>query len=148
MEAAEVFSMLQRAQKTTVLWALVIVCLFTTATGCNWWLRITEVTGTVRMNDKPVSGVQVVFEPLTPGLPRSIAVTNQDGGYRLGRQGPGKNPGAVAGRYRVEVMSDTERKDPIVIPPEYNLKSNLEFEVVPGKANVFDIAISSTETAR
>lgn len=121
-------------------WAFVWLCL-ASATGCNWWLRITEVTGTVKVDGKPASGVQLVFDPLAKDRPRAFASTNKDGFYKLGRQGPGANSGAAAGKYRVQVMSDTEREDPVVIPPEFNVKSTLEFEVVPGKANVFDINI-------
>lgn len=143
MEAVDLIHPLRMPRGLTRRYALLSICLLATMTGCNWWLRITEVTGTVRIDDKPASGVQVVFEPLGPNLPRSIAITNRDGGYRLGRQGPGKKSGAAAGRYRVEVMSDTEREDPVLIPPEFNVKSTLEFEVVPGKTNTFDIDISS-----
>lgn len=124
--------------------ALVCLCLLVATVGCNWWLRITEVHGTVRVDGKPAAGVQIVFEPLAKDRPRAVARTNQDGFYTLGRQGPGRNSGAAAGRYHVRVMSDTEREDPIVIPPEFNVKSTLEFEVVPGKTNVFDIDIPKT----
>lgn len=123
-----------------------LVCLFLlgVATGCNWWLRITEVQGTVRVKGAPAAGVQVVFEPIDKDLPRAVARTNNEGVYRLGRQGPGSNSGAAAGRYRVQVMSDTEREEPVVIPPEFNASSTLEFAVVPGKTNVFDIDIPGT----
>lgn len=124
-------------------WASACLCLALSANGCNWWLRITEVNGIVRVDGKPASGVQLVFEPLLKDRPRAIARTNKEGFYTLGRQGPGAQSGAAAGRYTVKVMSDTEREDPIVIPPEYNVKSTLEFEVVPGKTNTFDIDISS-----
>lgn len=124
-------------------WASACVCLLISVTGCGWWLRITEVNGTVRLDGKPATGVQLVFEPLIKDLPRAIARTNKQGSYTLGRQGPGAKSGAAAGVYRVKVMSDTERDDPIVIPPEYNVKSTLEFKVVPGKKNTFDIDITT-----
>lgn len=123
---------------------LVGLGLLTVGAGCNWWLRITEVQGTVRVKGAPAAGVQVVFEPLAEDLPRAVARTNNEGVYRLGRQGPGRNSGAAAGRYRVQVLSDTEREEPIVIPPEFNASSTLEFAVVPGKTNVFDIDIPGT----
>jgi len=124
-------------------WASACLCLALSAAGCNWWLRITEVNGTVRVDGKPTAGIQVVFEPLVKDLPRAIARTNKEGSYTLGRQGPGTKSGAAAGKYRVKVMSDTEREDPVVVPPEYNVKSTLEFEVVPGRVNVFDIDIKT-----
>lgn len=111
--------------------------------GCNWWLRITEVGGTVRVDGKPASGVIVVFEPLARNRPRAIAQTNSKGVYRLGRQGPGDKSGAASGKYRVQLTSDTEREGAVMIPAEYNRDSKLEFEVIPGRANVFDIDVKT-----
>ena len=111
------------------------------AAGCGWWLRITEVHGTVRVAGKPAPRVQIVFEPLAKDRPRAVASTNKDGFYRLGRQGPGRNSGAAAGRYTVQLLSDNDGGDAVVIPPEFNVKSTLVFEVIPGKTNVLDIDV-------
>lgn len=113
------------------------------AGGCNWWLRITEVGGTVRVDGRPAAGVTLVFEPLAPNRPRAIAQTGRDGTYRLGRQGPGNRSGAASGRYRVRLTADTERPGAVMIPAEYNVNSTLEFEVVPGKPNVFDVDVTT-----
>jgi len=119
--------------------ALVVTCVLS---GCgDWWLRITEVSGTIRIDGKPARGVQVVFQPLDASRPRAIAQTDKNGGYRLGRQGPGNRQGAASGRYRVQLFTDTDGPNPVLIPAEYNVKSSLEFEVVPGKANVFDVDV-------
>ncbi len=113
------------------------------AAGCNWWLRITEVSGKVTVDGQPASGIQLVFDPVDPSRPRALARTGQDGTFRLGRQGPGDRSGAAAGSYVVRVMSDSDGEEGIRIPPEYNVRSTLEFEVVPGKENVFEIDIET-----
>lgn len=112
--------------------------------GCDWWLRITEVSGTVLVDGKPAEGIQLVFQPLATNRPRAFAQTRKDGAYRLGRQGPGDKIGAAAGVYRVQVLSDSESPNPVAIPPEYNVNTTLEFEVVPGKKNVFDIDVKTS----
>jgi hypothetical protein len=112
--------------------------------GCgDWWLRITEVSGMVRIDGKPTGGVQVVFQPLDASRPRAIAQTDKEGRYRLGRQGPGNRQGAASGAYRVQLYTDTDGPNPVLIPAEYNTNSTLEFEVIPGQANVFDIDVQT-----
>jgi hypothetical protein len=114
------------------------------ASGCgDWWLRITEVSGTIRVDGKPAKGVQVVFQPVDTSRPRALAQTNNDGVFVLGRQGPGNRQGAASGKYKVLLLTDTDGPDPILIPPEYNVKSTLEFEVIPGKSNVFDVDVKT-----
>ena len=114
------------------------------AGGCgDWWLRITEVSGTVRIDGKPAGGVQVVFQPVDASRPRAIAQTDKDGRYRLGRQGPGNRQGAASGAYRVQLFTDTDGPNPVLIPAEFNTNSTLEFEVIPGRANVFDVDVQA-----
>ena len=116
---------------------LVAVC------GCGWWLRITEVSGTVRVDGQPAKGVRLVFEPVNKSIPRAMALTDKDGRYRLGRQGSADKMGAAAGKYDVRVMSDSEVENSVAIPAEYSTKSMLQFDVIPGKANVFDIDVKT-----
>jgi hypothetical protein len=111
--------------------------------GCDRWLRITEVSGTVLVDGKPAEGVQLVFQPVAKNRPRAFAQTGKDGTYRLGRQGPGDKSGAASGEYRVQVLSDSESPNPIAIPAEYNVNTTLEFKVMPGKKNVFDIDVKT-----
>lgn len=123
---------------------LALVPLLLAAPGCgDWWLRITEVSGTVRIDGKPARGVQVVFQPLDASRPRAIAQTDTEGRYRLGRQGPGNRQGAASGAYRVQLFTDTDGPNPVLIPAEYSTNSNLEFTVVPGQANVFDVDVQT-----
>jgi len=111
--------------------------------GCSWWLRITEVSGSVKVDGQPAGGVQLVFDPLDTSRPRALARTAADGSFQLGRQGPGDRSGAAAGTYIVRVTSDNDGGDGFRIPPEYNVRSTLEFDVVPGQANVFEIDVTT-----
>lgn len=123
---------------------LALVPLLLAIPGCgDWWLRITEVSGTVRIDGKPAGGVQVVFQPSDASRPRAIAQTDKEGRYRLGRQGPGNRQGAASGKYRVQLFTDTDGPNPVLIPAEYNTSSTLVFEVIPGQANVFDVDIQT-----
>lgn len=115
--------------------------------GCGWWLRITEVSGTVTVDGKPAGAVQLVFDPLDKSRPRAMALTGPDGSFRLGRQGPGDKSGAAAGKYIVRVMSDNDGGEGFTIPARYNRQSALEFDVVPGQANVFEIDIDTKPDA-
>ena len=123
--------------------AAAAVVILAVVAGCGWWLRITEVAGTVTVDGKPAAGVQLVFDPVEASRPRAFARTDSDGRFRLGRQGPGDRSGAAAGKYLVRVMSDSDGEEGVVIPPQYNVRSTLEFEVVPGKENIFEIDIET-----
>jgi len=121
---------------------ILLACL--AATGCgDWWLRITQVSGTIRVDGKPTRGIQVVFQPVDASRPRALARTDKDGVFHLGRQGPGNRQGAASGKYKVLLLIDTDGEGGAVIPPEYNVKSTLEFDVIPGKANVFDVDVKT-----
>lgn len=109
--------------------------------GCG--LRITEVSGTVRIDGKPAKGLQVVFQPEKEGLPRALATTDAQGAYRLVRQGPGNKTGAAAGRYRVRLAADNDDPAAPRIPDRYNAKSDLTYEVKAGAANTFDIDVTT-----
>lgn len=111
--------------------------------GCGWWLRVTEVSGTVTANGKPIKGLRVVFEPEARERPRALATTDADGRYTLARLGPGNKIGAVQGRYIVKLLADDEDADALKIPAEYGAASTLNFEVVAGKPNVFDIDLKT-----
>jgi len=74
---------------------------------------------------------------------RSTPQTDKEGVFRLGRQGPGNRQGAASGKYRVQLLTDTDSPNAVIIPPEYNVKSTLEFDVIPGKANVLDVDVKT-----
>lgn len=70
-----------------------------------------------------------------------MADTDGNGIYQLYRQGPGTKQGAAAGLYTVKVMSDANDGTAIVVPPEYNTRSEMTCEVQAGRLNTFDINI-------
>jgi hypothetical protein len=43
----------------------------------------------------------------------------------------------------VQLLTDTDSPNAVIIPPEYNVKSTLEFDVIPGKANVLDVDVKT-----
>jgi hypothetical protein len=109
------------------------------AAGCG--PRVTEVSGTVTADGMPLARARVIFAPRAESQPAAMAYTDEQGGYRLYRQGPGSRGGAVVGKYTVKVMSDAEHPLPLEIPPEYNSRSEIIREVKAGQSNVFDIDI-------
>lgn len=124
-----------------VAWCIALTSLAAVIAGCG--LRITEVSGTVRVDGKPTKGLQVVFQPEKEGLPRAMATTDAEGRYRLVRQGPGAPSGAAAGRYIVRVSADSEDPNAPRIPDRYGAKSDLTYEVKAGTSNTFDVDIST-----
>jgi len=113
--------------------------------GCGGKYDTCPVSGKVTLNDgTPVDGVQVTFECRQPAL-TAVAVTDQDGNYRLGTVEAGD--GAPAGNYRVTVVELPDEKDPDNPPPprihgKYRsfTRSGLEFTVKKGR-NTFEIQL-------
>lgn len=119
---------------------LVIVASLLAGGGCR---RIVEVTGTVMVDGKPAKGVVVMFDPASPGDPRGVASTDENGGYRLRRLGPGSKPGVFTGRYTVKVMSDMDNPSAGKIPVKYLRNSQLVSDVTGPSPHVYDIEIST-----
>jgi hypothetical protein len=68
------------------------------AVGCGG-PGLAPVTGTVKLNGKPLANVQVEFWP-TDASPRSTGATDDAGQYTLTTDGTAK-PGAVVGKHKV-----------------------------------------------
>lgn len=111
-----------------------------TAGGCR---RVMEVSGTVQVDGKPGGGIVVMFDPVEPDLPRGVATTDKQGGYVLRRLGPGNKTGVLTGKYAVKLMADIDDPTAAKIPPKYFRGTDLEYEVVSGKENVYDIEVST-----
>ncbi len=118
-----------------------------------------QVSGTITLDKKPLSGVAVVFQP-DGGRPAS-GTTDAEGRYELTYIG--QTRGTKVGHNRVEIASSEEgeedadepegdvdslqAKQPVnssrpSIPARYNTKSELEADVKPGK-NTFDFDLES-----
>jgi hypothetical protein len=108
--------------------------------GCQ---RIVDVTGSVRVDGKPTKGLIVMFDPATQDMPRGVAMTDENGAYKLRRLGPGSKPGVPAGAYTVKVMSDMDNPGAGRIPDKYFRNSQLTREVRGPSPHVYDIEIST-----
>src|SRR5438128_12131871 len=69
------------------------------ALGCSGGPRPAEVTGTVRLNGKPLANVMVEFNPDAPTGVRSTGTTDEHGRYELVCDD--QQPGALVGPHRV-----------------------------------------------
>jgi hypothetical protein len=103
------------------------------------------VSGTVKLDGKPLANASVTFQPLGEGNlnpgPGSYGVTNDKGEYTLAISP--RAQGAIVGKHRVEIScliddgqdkpgEDRRTKQKDRVPPQYNIKSTLTFEVKPG----------------
>jgi hypothetical protein len=104
------------------------------AVGCSG-RGFAEVTGTVRVDGKPVQGAFVTFTPDEPGIQRGVGSTNAEGRYRVIR--PGSRFGAAIGANTVSVTGGDQGRS---LPESVSAESTLKFEVKSGR-NVFDIDI-------
>ncbi len=119
-------------------------------TGCGGGPKYAAVSGRVTLNNQPLEGVSVDFQPVAgakdgdPG-PGSTGKTDKDGRYTLRSQLDPSRAGAVVGRHQVRVWApegaqdadaDGSRKGKKggrpVIPGRYHVNSELTFDVPPG----------------
>jgi hypothetical protein len=121
-----------------------LLCGVVLALGCGG-LKTAPVSGTVKMDGKPLPNASVTFQPLGEGNmnpgPGSYAKTNENGEYSLAVDPSTR--GAVPGKHRVEIScliddgqdkpgEDRHTKQKDRVPPQYNIRSTLTFEVKPG----------------
>lgn len=114
---------------------IAVVCLGA-ASGCGG-RGFAEVTGTILIDGKPLSGALVTFTPEGPDAVRGVGSTNDQGRYRVVR--PGSKIGAMVGVNRVSVTGGDAGR---ALPAQYNTQSTLTCDVKPG-SNVFDIEITT-----
>jgi hypothetical protein len=111
--------------------------------GCGGGLS--EVTGTVTLDGRPVRGLEVRFEPKDPAIgTTAIGYTQADGTYRL--HYPGDKTGAPAGEYTVHISGGESGGEddmpPVRVARKYNSASELSATVKPG-SNTFDFEVTS-----
>src|SRR5688572_21249891 len=71
-------------------------------TGCGG-PTLVPVSGTVTLDDRPLAGAHVTFEPVEGGLELvSTGVTDEAGKYSLSC---GEEPGAIPGTHRVQLTT-------------------------------------------
>lgn len=137
---------------------LFLTLLILTLPGCGGDGKLAPVSGTVKLNGKPVAGVEVMFQPVAgesvndPG-PAAVGLTDADGHYTAKVIGEDKS-GATVGKNRVmfsghaaaEDFSEdgTKRGKPAVaIPARYSLDSKVFFDVPPKGAAAADFELKS-----
>jgi hypothetical protein len=110
---------------------LAIVALF----GCDRGPQLGAVSGRVTLDDEPLAGAVVMYEPIGGGPP-SHAETDESGQYEL-IFSAGK-PGATVGRHTVTVQTKRFHIPDSVerVPAKYNLETQLEEEVVAGQQTI------------
>ncbi len=115
-----------------------------------------DVSGTITLNGQPLQGAAGIFFDPGPNA-KGAGGTGQilSGKYLLTMQ-DGVKPGKYTVRISCTATFDkktgelatpnTKFEDEFntaIIPPEFNEKSNIEFEVVQGKKNIFDYDIKT-----
>ena len=122
---------------------LLVAALSLGISGCGSGSGVAPVTGKVTLDGKPLANAHIAFQPIA-GAKRNVGVgsyatTDGEGRYQL-KTSDKDQPGAVIGQHRVEINLRVESDDrdprtrpaPKVLPPRYNLQSELQFEVKSG----------------
>ncbi|MCA9038024.1 MAG: carboxypeptidase regulatory-like domain-containing protein [Planctomycetaceae bacterium] len=127
---------------------LLISMAFVSGCGRSGLPELADVSGTIRLDNKPVPNASVVFIPQN-GRPSS-GVTDSDGHYSLMYNDD--VAGVVLGTCRVLISTGTAPNEdsdgntspgnPETIPMEYNVQSTLSFEVRNGD-NTADFSLTS-----
>jgi hypothetical protein len=133
--------------------AVLLAALLPALAGCGA-SGVAPVAGRVTVNGKPLANATVTFAPVaTPGNPEpgsgSYGHTDADGRYTL-RLVDREAAGAVVGRHKVQVVlrddADTAADRPKSavrqLPPKYNAKTALEFDVPAGGTAAADFDLS------
>jgi hypothetical protein len=127
--------------------------------GCGGNEKLAPVSGTVKLNGKPVADVEVIFQPVAgeavnaPG-PAAFGVTDAEGHYKLKVVGEdkagatiGKNQVRFSGRASAADFSEdgTKRGKPAVsIPARYSGgDSKIEFDVPPKGSTAANFELKS-----
>lgn len=119
--------------------ALVLFALAITGCGRSDLPELGRVEGTVTLDGKPLPNAVVGFYPLSGGR-QALAIIDQEGHYDL--TFVDGVSGAKTGMNEVTVFWPDGSTPTAKIPAKYDKKSELQFEVKPGK-NTFDIPMVS-----
>jgi hypothetical protein len=123
-------------------WLLVLLLV-----GCRRGPQLAPVSGTVKLDGKPLALAEVTFQPENHSR-ASHGVADASGHYvlRYNRD----EMGALVGQHSVQIRSATEvtlpngkfELRPQLVPPRYNSQTELRREVKAG-SNEFDFELSS-----
>jgi hypothetical protein len=114
-------------------------------------LGLVEVSGTVTLDDVPVSGVTVMFRSQTPGEGYSYGTTDENGHYSL--QFNSEKSGVTPGEKKVWIVSAPQGEDAVPgegqkaptekIPAKYHRETTLTATVVEKKSQTFHFDLKS-----
>lgn len=111
--------------------------------------EVAEVTGTITLDDQPLSDVEVAFVP-TSGGTTSTGYTDESGTYVLVYDA--ERDGAEVGEHTIRVTrvqpEEQDGEKPELrekLPESYNVKSELKIAITPGSQTV-DIPLQSDGT--
>lgn len=118
--------------------------------GCHSDYKLVKVSGTVTLRGKPISGVEVRFQPMTSGNninpgPGSMGVSGTDGRYVLVVQDASLKPGAVVGKHMVFLSTAVPPADPKsdAPSPQPLYYRSETFEVPAHSIDIADFALMS-----
>jgi hypothetical protein len=129
-----------------------VVVLAILSAGCGGQsYKTAPVSGKVTLNGKPLADAAVMFQPIASGSisagPGSEGRTDAEGRYTLSIIGT-KKQGAVLGKHKVRITmfekddpADDKPKRTKRLPPQYNRKTILEFEVTAGGSDSADFSL-------
>ena len=129
-------------------------------TGCGGGPKFAAVSGRVTLNDQPLEGVAVDFQPTSnskePPGPGSTGKTDKDGRYTLRSQLDASQAGAVVGKHQVRIWAPEgsqdrdadgrvkgKKTDRPLIPGRYHVNSELTFDVPAEGTDKADFALKS-----
>ncbi len=118
---------------------LVLVTLAITGCGRSDLPELGRVQGTVTLDGKPIPNAAIGFYPLSGGR-QALAIFDQDGHYELTFVNGVE--GAKTGMSEVTVFWPDGSTPTAKIPAKYNSKTELQFEVKPGK-NTHNLTLES-----
>lgn len=95
------------------LWIVALVALVGCG-GSSGFPKTYPVTGTVKLNGKPIDGAMVTFQ-LDGGKENAIGTTDKNGEFSLSMFRPGD--GAIPGKYKVAIKKEDAAPPPSNIPP-------------------------------
>jgi opacity protein-like surface antigen len=133
---------------------LVVAASALAAAGCGSSASsIAPVSGVITLDGKPLANAHVAFQPEATSGARtagagSYGTTDASGKYEL-KTFDTDRAGAVVGSHRVEINLKVVADDgpqirrPKMLPPKYNLQSELKFKVEPGGTDKADFELKS-----
>ena len=117
-----------------------VVCGVLVLAGCSKNEKLSEVTGVVKLDDKPLADAMIVFSPRGEGT-TSYGRSDADGKYRMLFKD--NEYGAWVGENVVRITTFDLGGKKEQVPVVYNSKTTLKAEVKPGE-NVHNFELKST----